>query len=328
VLRPVTDDMALAHPSYQSDDGKLGLKDAEEAWFVRVNHINHYGVDPNLERLCIHPSEPLLFLSLHAVPDATCLIWEHVEDAPGVPCPNPRVVLPRQIVPDVVDEAVHVDIRSFGVRTPPCTKDSPSYGIMGLMHVLPPALGWLWRLVAPRGHANPSITDTAGMTSEGVGSYWPFATGLKVDQVNLLLDQIRDTPNTRYTLSPNQHVGAWRTGFTPQWLAREYLARRGGAQFRPEQLTPARCPLLGYALQTMQVEGLTIPRWFLEVHMQPEVGEAAYDAGAQQLTDFFARQLQPYLEEASLDPLGRQIIECALDGGSLSDYEALMHGIE
>jgi hypothetical protein len=285
-------------------------------------------VDPNLERLCTHPSEPLLFLSLHAVPDATCLIWEHVEDAPGQPCPNPRVILPRQIVPDVVDEAVEVDIRSFGVRTPPCTKENPSYGIMGLMHLLPPALGWLWRLVAPRGYANPSITDTVGMTSEGVGSYWPFATGLRVDQANLLLEQIQNTPRTRYTLSPNQHVGAWRTSFIPQWLAREYLARRGGAKFRPEQLTPARCPLLGYALYTMQIEGLTIPRWFLEVNTQPEVGNEAYDAGAQKLADFFAVQLQPYLEESNLNAQGRQIIECALDGGSLSDYEALMHGID
>jgi hypothetical protein len=37
--------------------------------------------------------------------------------------------------------------------------------------------------------------------------------------------------------------------------------------------------------------------------------------------------LKPYLEETSLDPLGRQIIECALDGGNLSDFEGFMHGI-
>jgi hypothetical protein len=75
----------------------------------------------------------------------------------------------------------------------------------------------------------------------------------------------------------------------------------------------------------MQVEGLTLSRWFLEVNTQPEVGDAAYDAGAEQLADFFAQQLQPYLDEASLDPLGREIITCALDGGHLDDYEALMH---
>ena len=326
-LHPVTDDMALAHPSFQNGGGKLAVNDAEGAWFVRVNHIDRYGIDPNLESLCAQPSEPLLFLSLHAVPGATCLIWEHVEDAPGKPCPNPRVILPRRVVPDVVDDAVDVDIRSFGVRTPPCTKEKPSYGILGMLHLLPPALGWLWRMVAPRGFDNPSITDTAGMTSEGVGSYWPFATGLRVDQANLLLEQIRNTPRTRYTLSPNQHVGAWRTGFIPQWVAREYMARRGGAKFRPDQLTPARCPLLGYALYTMQIEGLNIPRWLLEVNTQPEVGNDAYDEGACQLADFFTQQLKPYMAETSLDPLGRQIIECALDGGSLSDFEGFMHGI-
>lgn len=326
-LHPVTDDMALAHPSFQNGNGKLAVKDAEGAWFVRVNHIDRYGIDPNLESLCAQSSEPLLFLSLHAVPGATCLIWEHVEDAPGKPCPNPRVILPRQVVPDVVDEVVEVDIRSFGVRTPPCTKEKPSYGIMGMLHLLPPALGWLWRMVAPRGFDNPSITDTVGMTSEGVGSYWPFATGLRVDQANLLLEQIRKTPRTRYTLSPNQHIGVWRTGFIPQWVAREYLARRGGARFRPDQITPARCPLLGYALYTMQIEGLIIPRWLLEVNTQPEVGNEAYDEGARQLSDFFVQQLKPYLAETSLDPLGRQIIECALDGGSLSDFEGFMHGI-
>ena len=323
-LHPVTDDMALAHPEIQNDSQKLVVRDAEEAWFVRINHIDHYGIDPHLESLCIHPQEPLLFLSLHAVSHATCLIWEHVEDAPGRPCPNPRVILPRRLVPDVLDEDVEVDIRSFGVRTPPCTSQRPSYGILGLVHLLPPALGWLWRLVAPRGHDNPSITDTIGMTSEGVGSYWPFATGRRIDQANLMLEQICRTPRTRYTLSPNQHVGAWRTGFMPQWLAREYLARRGGARFLPDQIKPARCALLGYALYTMQIEGVQIPRWFLEVDTQPEVGEEAYDRGAQQLQEFFAQQLQPYLQEPDLAGLGRQIIQCALDGGSVADYETLI----
>jgi hypothetical protein len=323
-LRPVTDDMALAHPTMQNESGKLVLQDAEDAWFVRVNHIDHYGVDPHLERLCVHPPEPLLFLNLHGVPDATCLIWEHTEDALGQPCPNPRVILPRDIVPDIVHGSVEVDIRSFGVRTPPCTHDNPSYGIMGLVHVLPPALAWLWRLVAPRGHANPSITKTTGMTSEGVGSYWPFATGRQIDQANLLYEQIVERPGTRFTLSPNQHVGAWRTSFMPQWLTREFLARRGGAKFRSDEITPARCALLGYALHTMEIEGRTIPRWFLQVNMQPEVGEEAYDRGAKQLHEFFLEQLKPYLDEPDLNREGRRIIQCVFDNGSVEDYANLM----
>jgi hypothetical protein len=236
--------------------------------------------------------------------------------------------MPRSVVPNVVNEPVEVNIRSFGVRTPPCTKQHPTYGIIGLLHILPPSLAWLWRLVSPRGHANPSITDTTGMSSEGVGSYWPFATGRRVDQANLLLQQIVQTPQTRYTLSPNQHVGAWQTGFMTQWIAREYLARRGSSRFKPEQLQPARCPLLGHALYSMQVEGSAIPRDFLQVDTQPEIGEAGYDEGAKILTQFFHNELKPYLLEKDLLPLGRKIIECCIDGGSVEDYDHLIPSSE
>jgi len=46
------------------------------------------------------------------------------------------------------------------------------------------------------------------MSSEGVGSYWPFATGRRVVQANLLLEQFRQSPSTRYILVPNQHIGS------------------------------------------------------------------------------------------------------------------------
>ncbi len=322
-LRPVTDDMALCHPSLQGSDGKLTVVDAESAWFVRVNHITRYGIDIHLEGLTAQPPEPLLFLSIDAVPGSRAMIWEHIEDAPGKPCPNPRVVIPRSIIPDVVENPVTVDIRSFGVRTPPCTKEKPSYGILGVFHVLPPALAWLWRLASPRGFANPSIVDTGGMTSEGVGSYWPFATGRMVDQANLLLNQFRRGTRIRNILTPNQHIGAWEVGFMPQWIAREYLARRGPAPFRKDQLRPARCPLLGYTLHQLQVEGRAVARWFLQVDTQPEVGEEAYDKGAEILTNFFKDCVRQYLD-ADLDPLGRQIIECCLDNGTVEDYESFL----
>lgn len=322
-LRPVTDDMALCHPSLERGRGKLTVVDAEDAWFVRVNHITRYGTDPHLEQLTIRPDLPLLFLNIEAHPGATALIWEHIEDSPGKPCPNPRVVVPRALVPHVVKGAIDVDIRSFGVRTPPCTRDNPTYGIIGLFHVLPPALAWLWRLVAPRGHANPSIVQSEGMSSEGVGSYWPFATGRRVDQANLLLDQITGRPGVRYVLIPNQHIGAWETGFMPQWIAREFLARRGGARFSSDQVKPSRCPLLGYTPGKIIVEGRTIGSWFFEVDQQPEVGEAAYDRGAELLAEFFRSELTQFLQP-DLHPLGRRIIECCLNGGSLADYAALI----
>ncbi len=326
-LHPVTDDMALCHPSLQGNSGKLTVMDAENAWFLRVNHIDHYGTDVHLERMTAEPSEALLFLNIYAVPGSRALIWEHIEDAPGKPCPNPRVVIPRQVVPHVVNEPVQVDIRSYGVRTPPCSEDHPTYGIIGLFHILPPALAWLWRLAAPRGHSNPSIIDTQGMSSEGVGSYWPFATGRRVDQANLLLTQFRDNPETRYVLCPNQYIGVWRVGFMAEWIMREYLARRGSAKFKSDQVRPARSPLLGYTLHQLQVEGRFVSRWFLQVNTQPEIGNGGYDEGARILYNFFREQLSLFLVD-DLEPLGRKIIECCLDNGSVRDYASLITHVD
>lgn len=322
-LRPVTDDMALCHPSIKGSLHKLVLTDAENAWFMRVNHIEHYGTDMQLERLTAMPEEPLLFLNIDAVPGGRALIWEHTQDAPGVPCPNPRVIIPRRLFPGIVNEPVNIDVRSFGVRTPPCTKENPTYGIIGLFHILPPALAWLWRLVAPRGYNNPSIVDQNKLTSEGVGSYWPFAVGKRDQQANLLLEQFTEYSRTRYVLCPNQHVGAWKVGFTPQWIAREYLARRGGAKFKPEMLIPSRSSLLGYTLPQLNVEGRTIGRIFMHVEIQPEVGEEGYDQGEKVLYDFFREYLQDFLTP-DLNPLGRQIVECCLDNGTVEDYEAFI----
>ncbi len=318
--RPVTDDMALCH--CEPGKEKLQVSDAEKAWFVRVDHIRHYGTDPHLEAITVDAQEPLLFLNIDAVPYSRALIWEHVEDEPGKPCPNPRVIIPRRAVPGIINGPITVDIRSFGVRTPPCTAEKPSYGIFGLFHILPPALAWLWRLTAPRGYANPSIVEQSGaLSSEGVGSYWPFATGRRVDQANLLLEQIMATQDTMFILVPNQHLGAWRVGFMPQWLCREYLARRGPARFRPEQLQEARCPLLGYTPKQIHIEGTVIGHWFLRVETQPEVGVEAYDAGARLLLDFFQTQLRDFLAP-DLEPLGRQIIDCCLSGGGVADLES------
>ncbi len=322
-LHPACDDMALCHPQIQRGDGHLWIVDAEDAWFVRVDHITEYGADHDLEKLTAMAETPLLFLNIDAAPRSRALIWEHVMDAPGKPCPNPRVILPRRIVPHVVHHEVAVDIRSIGLRTPPCTRENPSYGIAGFFHVLPPALAWLWRLVAPRGHANPSILSGDGMESEGVGSYWPFATGRRVEQANLLLRQFVETPRVRHILTPNQHVGAWYTGFMPQWLTRDYLARKGAARFARDQIVPARCPLLGYAPRSMRIEGISIAPWFLQVDTQPEVGADGYDAGAEILRGFFAENLRTYMK-SDLDAVGRSIIECCMDGGSVEDYERFM----
>ena len=324
-LRPIADDMACAHPKYQGNSGRLTLADAENAWFVRVDHIRSYGTAPNLERLTIDPPEPLVFLNHYIVPGGNCLTWEHVEDAPGKLCPNPRVIIPRRLIEDILTGPQRVDVRSFGVRCPPTHKDSRLYGILGMMHVLSPALGWLWRLVAPRGHANPSIqaTKSKEMQSEGVGSYWAFATGRRVDQANLLLRQIVDTPDTRYVLIPNQHIGAWKVGFMAEWISREYLARRGSAKFARDQVQETICPLLGYIPKQLKIEGFIIPRVFLQVEEQIQGGMEVYEEGARQWREFFASELKQFLVPG-LDPLGKQIIEACLDGAHQEDYRRLI----
>ena len=319
-IEPISDDMAMCHPAIQGPDGKLGIIDGENGWFLRVDGITEYGSSPAYEKIAIHPKEPLIFFNLQGVAGATCLPWDHTLDSDGNPCPNPRVVIPRYMVDKIVQEPVGVDIRSFGVRMPPATAEHPSYGIMGLMQIIPPALAWLWRLVAPRGHNNPSIIASKGMQSEGVGSYWPFATGLRVRQANLLLQQIISCPNTKYILIPNQHIGVYKVGFAAEWLAREYLARRGGVNVMKRQnLEPARCSLLGYSLREMKIDRQNIRSVFLKCELQEMLGLEGYDKGAKILTDFFAKELKKF-DVPELDPLGKEIIACFKRGGTIEDY--------
>ncbi|MDF2847993.1 MAG: hypothetical protein K0R97_1975 [Oerskovia sp.] len=329
-LDPVTDDMTLCHVDLQTGDGRLVVADAEDGWFVRVDNLTGYGQDTHLERACIHPDQPLVFFNIDGVPDATVLPWEHTLDSTGKRCPNPRVVVPRHLLTDVTG-AEEVDVRTFGARMPACTRDNPTYGIMGMMHIVPPSLAWIWRLIAPRGDKNPSIGESqtatdklahGGMVAEGVGSYWPFSTGTKVAAANLLLRQLVDMDRTRYVLTPNQHIGAYKVDFAAEWLTREYLARRGGGKLRAEELTPSRCALFGYTLQEMKIDGQLVRPTFLKPEMQSQVGVEAYDAGARIITDFFKSELQQFLTD-DLDPLGRQIIEVCLRDGSVEEYAAL-----
>lgn len=323
LFNPVADDMAFCHPSVQRKDGKLRIIDAENAWFIRVDSVNDYGDDPKLEKATINSCCPLLFLNIDTIPEAPALIWNHIEDEPGKRCPNPRIVLPRNSVENVVDKAVSVDIRSFGLRTPTCSREEPNYGILGLFHILPPTLAWLWRLVSPRGFNNPSITGSGNMGSEGVGSYWPFATGKKIDHANMLLKQIIETPRTTYTLVPNQHIGVWKVGFRPQLLMREYLTRRGVARLRSDQYQPARSTLLGYELNYLTIEGSKIPSRFLKVYNQTEVGTEGYDAGAAMLEKFFKEELQKYLK-GDLLQTGKRIIDACLSDASVDDYNSIV----
>ena len=112
------------------------------------------------------------------------------------------------------------------------------------------------------------------------------------------------------------------TAILPLTDLSEYLARRGGGRLRPEELTPARCPLFGYTLTEMKIDGQLVRPTFLRPELQSQVGLEAYDAGARIITDFFASELRQFLTD-DLDPLGRQIIEVCLRNGSVEEYAAL-----
>ena len=322
-VRPIADDMVLSRTDLQDGSGRLAIADAENGWFLRMDGDRAYGNVPAYERLCIHPPQPLLFFNLDAQPGATCLLWEHVKDSDGRPCTNPRVIVPRCMIGGVVpgERPQAVDVRSFGVRMPPSTAAAPDYGVMGLMQFVPVSLAWLWRLVSPRGFQNPSIADaggSSGLKAEGVGSYWPFCTGRRVTQANLLLRQMLCAPGTRNVLIPNQYIGCWHVGFMGEWLAREFLGRSGGV-LRPEQLTPARCPLFGFSLEKMELDGRPLPRALLRPECQSGLGTAGYDAGAAILTAFMKEQVSAFLT-GELDPIGRRIIELCLSDAPAEDY--------
>jgi hypothetical protein len=77
----------------------------------------------------------------------------------------------------------------------------------------------------------------------------------------------------------------------------------------------------------MQIEGRPVPKFFLQVDKQQEVGEAAFDKGAEQLSAFFQTQLQKFLA-SGLDKTGREIIECCLSGGRVAQYEQFLGGVD
>ena len=322
-IHPIADDMVLAHKDMQDNSGKLIITDAEDGWFLRMDGDNYYGNSPEYEKISIHPDEPLEFFNMDGTPGATCLIWEHVLESTGKPCSNPRVIIPRKMISNIIegDDPQWVDVRSFGVRMPPSTAMNPNYGVMGMVQCVPPSIAWLWRLVSPRGFKNPSIADqNAGseLKAEGVGSYWPFATGSKVTQANMLLDQLLSNPNTLNVLIPNQYIGAYHIGFNAEWIVREYLARRSGI-LKKKHLVESRCPLFGYSLEEMKIDGQSMRQTFLRPELQSKVGIEGFDACAKILTDFFKEELQQYLTD-ELSPLGREIIELCLNDAPLDEY--------
>ena len=75
-------------------------------------------------------------------------------------------------------------------------------------------------------------------------------------------------------------------------------------------------------MQDLKLNNQYIRPTFLRPETQSKLGEDGYDAGAKILTDFFKQEIRQFLTD-DLDPLGRQIIECCLNDGTLEEYLAL-----
>ena len=88
---------------------------------------------------------------------------------------------------------------------------------------------------------------------------------------------------------------------------------------RLHHLVPARCPLFGYSLDEMKIDGQHVRQTFLRPELQSKLGFEGYDAGAKILTDFMKEQVKEFLVD-ELDPVGRQIIELFLNDAPLEKY--------
>src|SRR6056297_1056438 len=97
----------------------------------------------------------------------------------------------------------------------------------------------------------------------------------------------------------------------PQWITRDYMARRGGARFSSDQVSACRCPLLGWNPNSIAVEGRNVSAEFFKIEKQPEVGVEAYDQGASTLKEFFIKEISQYKVDDLL-PLGHEIIDCCM----------------
>ena len=91
---------------------------------------------------------------------------------------------------------------------------------------------------------------------------------------------------------------------------------------RLKHLVPARCPLFGYSLDEMKIDGQYIRRTFLRPELQSKLGFQGYDAGAKILTDFIKEQIRQF-DTDELDPIGKKIIDLCMNDAPLDEYLAI-----
>lgn len=112
----------------------------------------------------MNPGRPLIFLNHYIVPGGQCLLWEHIEDAPGKLCTNPRVIIPREMIEGITTSWFRSTCAASACAARR-RKDNQQYGIIGMMHILSPALAWL----APRRAARPRQSVDPGFEGHAFG---------------------------------------------------------------------------------------------------------------------------------------------------------------
>jgi hypothetical protein len=142
-------------------NGKLTLMDAEDAWFVRVNHIE-YGIDPHLERMTV-ARKPA------ALPQHRCQTRRDRSDLgahrgrAGLPLPQPPRVIPLRDRPHIHRHGtLDIDVRSFGVRTPSLHPGTPHLRDYGAIPRPAPLPGLALATGRPARARQPSRSSTPG----------------------------------------------------------------------------------------------------------------------------------------------------------------------
>ena len=158
-VHPVTDDMALCHPSLDPGTGKLVLIGMRSTlWFLRVNHIDHYrGRSATLAVAWACIARKTAFLITMPSPTARANSGS-TRGFARQSLPNPRSDRPaRAIIPHVVQQPVEVEHSlASACVCPACTCEKPTLESVIGSSCLRRRSSWLLRRLVARGPSNPS----------------------------------------------------------------------------------------------------------------------------------------------------------------------------
>lgn len=322
-VHPVVDDMAYARVI----NGKLLVFDAEQGWFLRLDNCSGHGTDPFCEYLGRLPIVHRTWLTVQ--PGLFAHPWLRTPDANGVRNKNGRLTVGRVHVPSIVNHEIQIDVRSMGVRAPNYHDPNP-FGVIGFCQKLPWWLAYLWRLAPPRGHDNPSIAGGKPVASnenfvlpmEGVGAFEAFLLGDPVLHANDLLRQFAETADMDFVLIPNQNIGAYRVGFSPQHTLRAHLAM--GGKLEAQEWSP--CQLLGREVRPFRFDDQTVPDYLFRPHCQRELGDGTYQKGVsvieRSMRGYLPRYLKPHLH-----PVAARLIRAVVEGEDLSKLNVVPNDV-